>query len=130
MFNKIGIEILECLAEHNQKTDSEKKLSDLPKHIVQTYKLVTKGYSLKEISNLLKLPESIVSLQIESIIGFNPGGNYEKLIPKTEFDEIYSKIKRANEDIKEIKKRTTSKISYSSIRVVNAIFAASVSSKQ
>ena len=130
MYNKLGIEILECIAENNQKSDSEKKLLDLPKHIFQTYKLVTKGYSLKEISNLLKLPESIVSLQIESIIGFNPEGNYEKLIPKTEFDEIYRKILSPTEDIKEIKKKIPSQISYSMIRVVKAIFAASVSSKQ
>ena len=130
MYNKLGIEILECIAEQNQKSDSEKKLFDLPKHIVQTYKLVTKGYSLKEISNLLKLPESIVSLQIESIIGFNPEGNYEKLIPKNEFDEIYSKILSMTEDIKEIKKKIPSQISYSTIRVVKAIFVASVSLKK
>ncbi len=130
MYNKLGIEILECIAEQDQKTDSEKKLLDLPKHIVQTYKLVTKGYSLKEISNLLKLPESIVSLQIESIVGYNPKGNYEKLIPKNEFDEILEKIEDLNEDIKEIKQKLSSKISYSTIRVVKAIFAASVSSQE
>ncbi len=130
MYNKVGMEFLECISEQNKKTESEQKILDLPKHIVQTYKLVTKGYSLKEISNLLKLPESIVSLQIESIIGFNPKGNYEKLITKKEFDEIIDKIESINEDIRDIKKKLSSNISYSIIRVVKAIFAASVSLKE
>lgn len=128
MYNKIGIEILECIAEQGKKTEIEGKLLGLPKHIVQTYKLITKGYSLKEISNLLKLPESILSLQIESIIGFNPKGNYAKLIPQNEFNEIIEKIENTNEDIRNIKKKLSSNIRYSTIRIVKAIFEASASS--
>lgn len=125
MYNKLGLEILECIHEFSLETKSKNNMHNLPKHITHTFKLVQKGYSLTEISNLLKLPESIVSLQIESIISYNPKADYNKIIPKVEFEEISSKISDLNEDIKELKKILPSKISYAKIRIVKAIISAS-----
>ena len=53
MFNKIGAEFLDIILEHISRSPKEQKIKDLPKHIDQTYRLIKKGYSLTEISNLL-----------------------------------------------------------------------------
>jgi uncharacterized protein YpbB len=120
MFNKIGIEFLEIVKEHSKSVISDSPL-DIPKHIEQTYQLVNKGYSLGEISQLQKLPESILSMQIESIIKFNPEGDYKKLINADEFELIKSTIFEVGEDLKTIKNELPNNISYAKIRVVKAI---------
>jgi ATP-dependent DNA helicase RecQ len=125
MFNKVGLEFLEVIKEYTEIAKTEKTFNDLPKHISQTYKLISKKYSLEEISILLKLTESIVSLQIETIIGYYPNENYESLIPSQEFEEIKKSISHNDEDIKEIKLKLPSRISYAKIRVVKSILSAS-----
>lgn len=124
MFNKIGMELLEIINEFNSRKQTENDSSKLPQHILQTYELVTKGYSLAEISNLIKLPESIVSLQIETIISYYPNNNYDSLIPADEYEEIKVNILADDENLKEIKKRVQSNISYAKIRIVKTILFA------
>ena len=123
MFNKVGLEFLEVIREFSTVSTIEKNSTDLPKHISQTYKLISKGYSLEEISNLLKLPESIVSIQIETIISYYPKDNYDLLIETEEFNEIKSCISDSDESLKEIKNKLPSKISYAKIRVVKTILS-------
>ncbi|MCB9260385.1 MAG: RecQ family ATP-dependent DNA helicase [Ignavibacteriales bacterium] len=128
MYNKIGLEFIEIIKENKSKGEIKKITNDLPKHIVQTYNLIKKKYSLTEIENLLKLSESIISLQIESIISYYPNENYSYLIGKEDFDLIKNEITELSEDIKEIKKRLPSKISYAKIRIVKAIISSSAHS--
>lgn len=125
MFNKVGLELLELIKEFADESKIEKNTNDLPKHISQTYELVAKNYSLTEISNLLKLPESIVSIQIETIISYNPKDKYDSLLQKEEFEEIKKNIFDINENMKEIKNRLPSQISYAKIRIVKSILSAS-----
>ena len=96
----------------------------LPKHISQTYDLVIKKYSLHDISKLLKLPESIVSIQIETIISFYPKLDFHSLITKEEFENIKKNILELSEDLKTIKNRVDKNISYSKIRIVKAVLNA------
>lgn len=104
MFNKIGSEFLEIIQEHNNKFEEPTIKNELPQHVSQTYQLIKKGYSLQEISNLLKVSESIVSIQIETIINFYPKENYGRLISKDEFELIKNELINKVDDIKEVKK--------------------------
>ncbi|MCB9247416.1 MAG: helix-turn-helix domain-containing protein [Ignavibacteriales bacterium] len=124
MYNKIGPEFLIIIKEHNETQTHTSNSNQLPKHISQTYELVNKKYSLTEISNLLKLPESIVSIQLETIISYYPNKNYSTLINKDEFEIIKNAIDDLSEDLKSIKQKLKSSLSYSKIRVVKAILLA------
>ncbi|MFZ1290742.1 MAG: RecQ family ATP-dependent DNA helicase [Melioribacteraceae bacterium] len=124
MYNKIGLEFLSIIKEHLNSENENKILGELPKHISQTYELVLKKYSLYDISKLLKLPESIVSIQIETIISYYPKIDFSSLISKEEFDLISKNILDFSEDLKSIKTRIDKNISYSKIRIVKAILKA------
>ncbi|MBK7106152.1 MAG: RecQ family ATP-dependent DNA helicase [Ignavibacteriae bacterium] len=127
MFNKIGPEFLSIIKEH-AITENENSISKkLPKHISQTYDLILKKYSLYDISKLLKLPESIVSIQVETIISYYPNLDFSPLISKEEFDLVKVNITDFNEDLKSIKNRVDKNISYSKIRIVKAILKANSS---
>jgi len=121
MYNKIGEDFLETIKEHKSKSIVHQNRNELPKHISQTYLLIEKGYSLAEIVNLLKLPESIVSIQIETILNYYPKINISSLIDKTEFELIADEIRNGNDELKEIKKVLPNSISYAKIRIVKAI---------
>jgi ATP-dependent DNA helicase RecQ len=123
MFNKIGSEFLEVVKEYSIKRKIEKNISGLPKHIIQTYKLIKKGYNLEEISNLLKLSDSIISVQLESIISYFPNDDYSNLISKDEFEQIEKEIIKIGDNLKEIKNSLPDRISYSKIRIVKAILS-------
>lgn len=123
MFNKIGVELLEVVREYSNKRKVEKNLLGLPKHITQTYKLFKKGYTLQEISNLLKLSESIISVQMESIISYFPNEDFSGLVQKKEFEEIETAINNTGENLKEIKESLNGNISYAKIRIVKAILS-------
>ena len=128
MYNKIGAELLEVVKEFVDANKAEENIAGLPKHITQTYKLVQKGYSLTEIANLLKLSESIVSVQLESIISYYPNDDYKALIPKSEFEVIKTSITDFGGKLKDIKERLPSNINYAKIRIVMALQAYSQSS--
>lgn len=123
MFNKVGLEFIETVKEFLSETKNSVLKTDLPKHIIQTYQLIKKGYSLEEISNLLKLPESIVSIQIETIVKYYPKLNYDNLITEEVRKLIEDSVVDSNEDLKEIKKKLPTNISYAKIRVVKAIIS-------
>lgn len=120
MYNKIGEDFLELIKEHKNKSKIHRHKNELPKHISQTYLLIEKGYSLIEIVNLLKLPESIVSIQIETIINYYPNLKIDSLMDKTEFELIIDKIRSGNDELKEIKKLLPHNITYAKIRIVKA----------
>ena len=124
MFNKIGAEFLSILTEHYASEKQNSIAGKLPKHISQTYDLVIKKYSLHDISKLLKLPESIVSIQIETIISYYPEMDFHSLLMKEEFEIIEKNILDFSEDLKTIKSRIDKNISYSKIRIVKAILKA------
>jgi ATP-dependent DNA helicase RecQ len=120
MFNKIGEDFIEVIKEHKKKSQIKIKQNDLPKHISQTYSLVEKGYSLSEIVNLLRVTESIISIQIENILGYYPNQNITSLLPRDEIDLITEAILSEQDTLKEIKERLPNNISYAKIRIVKA----------
>ena len=120
MFNKIGEDFIEIIKEHKKNSQIKTNQNELPKHISQTYSLMEKGYSLSEIVNLLRVTESIISIQIENILGYYPNQNIDLLFPKEEFDLIAGSILSEQDTLKEIKERLPNNISYAKIRIVKA----------
>ncbi len=122
MFNKAGENFLAAIKDFQSNIKAEKKLEgkSLPPNIRQIYELVNKKYLLEDISRLIKLPEAVVSMQIETIIELFPQTDITSLITKEELDLILKKISEGITDLKELKKSMPNKISYGKIRVVLA----------
>ena len=90
------------------------------KNIIETKKLLDKKYTLKEISETRKLTEAVVSMQVESIIEFEPEIDISSLIDKGIYKEIVDEANKGFSSMKELKERLPSKITYSQIRIVLA----------
>ena len=123
MLNKVGNEFIEVIRNYlndqkNKKTD-EKKPS-LPQNIIQTQKLMKKKYTLKEIAETLKLSEAVVSMQIETIIEYSPFADINHLFSKENYKLIITEVKKGYENLKELKERLPSKITYPQIRIAVA----------
>jgi ATP-dependent DNA helicase RecQ len=123
MLNKVGNEFIEVIRNYlndqkNKKPD-EKKPS-LPQNIIQTQKLMQKKYTLKEIAETLKLSEAVVSMQIETIIEYNPFADVNHLFSKENYKLIISEVKKGYENLKDLKERLPSKITYPQVRIAVA----------
>ena len=123
MFNKLGNDFLEIIenyiSKETAKKDSKGKLT-LPQSIIETKKLLDKKYTLKEISETRKLTEAVVSMQIESIIEFEPETDINALFGKDVYKKIIEEADKGFENIKELKERLPSKISYAQLRITLA----------
>ena len=129
MFNKIGEDILETILDfkiENRKLlekVSESKVETeikLPENLEKTYKLLQDKYSLEDIASLSKLPEAVISMQIESLFDYFPKLEISSIMKKHEIELIEKEIKKGIEDIKELKEILPSFISYGKIRIMLA----------
>jgi len=120
MFNKIGLEILEVVNSFIDKIEDGIKNENISSTLVETFELVKKKYSLEDISKLRKLSETIISLQIEKIIEYDPKTDISSLVSKNEIDEIKKLYADNLRGLKEIKKMSSINLSYSKIRVILA----------
>lgn len=123
MFTKIGDEIIEAVLSSekmdsiNQNINPTKKI---PTSIAETYKLMKEGYTLKDIASMLNLTEPVISMQIETILGFDPGVEINNLIPVEIYNIIIEKIKKGIVDLKELKSKLPAEVTYPMIRIVLA----------
>ena len=118
MFNKIGNELLQIIKEfvHNRadiKTASKK----IPTSIKETYELLRKGFSLKDISSLRKLSEEVISMQIETILEYDPSLEIVNLFNAKLKEMIETEMVKGYSDLKGLKSRLPSQVSYAMIRV-------------
>jgi ATP-dependent DNA helicase RecQ len=122
MFNKIGEDFLSSINESGSKEQLDKKLSEkhIPKNILQILELVQKKYSLSEISSLTKLSESILSIQIETLLGTKPELEIDHLYEKEELNKIRIKIDEGISDLKTLRQELDNKISYAKLRIALA----------
>lgn len=124
MFNKFGSDILEIMEENEVlifgKDESEKLDKKVPSNIVETYNLIQKGYSFNDIVALRKSNEPVISMQIETILEYNPETSIENLFTKKEIELIENEIKKGNVSLRELKKNLPEEISYAMIRIVLA----------
>jgi len=120
MFNKVGEDFLFVIKEFLKRSENQKlpKKTSVPKDLTQTISLIKKGYRLEDIANIMKLPVSLVSLQIESILEYQPDILIEKLFDPKELQQIQVKLNTSNLDIKELKEELPHNISYAKIRIM------------
>ena len=127
MFNKIGKEFLEGIQNfykenkqdmNNSKTKAQKQ--EVPQNIKETYILLKKGYSLNSIASLRNLSEAVISMQIETIIEYEPEININNLIDEESINKINSEIEKGFTDLKDLKKRLPPEMSYPLIRIATA----------
>ena len=122
MFNKIGEEFINVIKETSDSDDLNKKLKEknIPKNIVQILELVQKKYSLFDIASLTKLPESVVSVQVETLLGVVPELEIDSLFDKNELRQINEKIDDGVTDLKLLREALNNKISYAKLRIAVA----------
>ncbi len=122
MFNKVGENFLEAIYEFKREMIIKKdfKQKKIPENIQQVYALMNKKYSLEDIASLTKLPETVVSLQLETIIGYLPDVDISSLIKKHEIEIIEKEISKGITNLKELKQNLPGFISYAKIRIVLA----------
>ena len=126
MFNKLGKEFLEGIQNFKQKNGNEtdiiqkKENKTIPQNIKETYILLKKGYPLNSIASLRNLTEAVISMQIETIIEYEPDINIKNLISEEDINKINSEIEKGFTDLKDLKKRLPEEISFSIIRITVA----------
>jgi uncharacterized protein YpbB len=129
MFNKLGNDFLEIITSFRpidsiKKETKEKR--ELPQNIVETKKLLEKKYTLKEIAETRKLSEAVISMQIETIVEFEPDIDISSLIKKDILQTIIDEAEKGFDNLKDLKERLPSKITYPEIRIaISKIRAAS-----
>lgn len=123
MFNKIGNEFLQIINNFvDQKKDVVRKSKKIPASIKDTYDLLRKGFSLRDISSLRHLSEEVVSMQIETIIEYEPEIEIEKLFDSRLNEMIINEIKKGYSNLKDLKNRLPVQASYAMIRICLAKF--------
>lgn len=122
MFNKVGEDFLETIFEFNRKSNLQNKIDQkrVPENIRLVYELIGKKYSLEDIASLTKLPEAVVSMQIETIIEYFSDTDISSLIKRHEIELIKKEISKGNTELKSIKENLPSFINYAKIRIVLA----------
>ncbi len=119
MFNKIGEEVIAAVKDFEKSSEVSALLKNkkIPENISFIHELVQKKYSLQDISTLAKLPEAVVSMQIETILEMIPNLEIDSLFEKNELKIIYKKIDEGITGIKELKEAVGNSISYNKLRI-------------
>jgi ATP-dependent DNA helicase RecQ len=124
MFNKLGDDLLEIVNEFIErkvrKNFPEAEARIIPQNIKETNNLLIKGYSLKDIASLRKLSEAVISMQVETILEYEPSTDINHLFEGSTYDLIIEEIKNGFTDLKELKKRLPEEITYPLIRIALA----------
>jgi len=123
MFNKLGNDFLEIINTYNPVNSSKEKTKEkkeLPQNIVETKKLIQKKYTLKEIAETRKLSEAVISMQVETIVEFEPHIDISSLIKKEILQTILDEAEKGFENLKDLKERLPSRITYPEIRIAVA----------
>ena len=125
MFNKLGNDLLEAVNEFEKsksQTSTKTKIEQrsIPGNIQETLKLLKKGYSLKDMASLRKLSEAVISMQIETILEYEPGTDVSNLYNNKYYDDILIEMEKGYTDLKDLKQRLPDDISYPLIRIAVA----------
>ena len=122
MFNKIGDELLQAINRFvNEHKNTTKISGKIPASIKETYDLIKKGFSLKDISSIRKLSEEVVSMQIETIIEYENSLDISSLFDIKFKKMIVEEISKGYANLKDLKDRLPSNISYAMIRICVSI---------
>ncbi len=138
MFNKLGNELLQEINDFaTDRKEIQGSLQKVPASIKETYELLRKGFSLKDISSLRKLSEEVISMQIETIFEFDPTIEIHNLFDIKLIETIENEVSKGYADLKDLKNKLPAKISYAMIRIclaknriISRNFSASTQGKQ
>lgn len=119
MFNKIGNDFLEVISTYVENTKGRQEI-EIPKNIVETYKLLQKKYSLDEIAGLRKLTDSVISMQIETILKYLPETDISSIIPDEKLELVRVKYKEGKTGLKELRDSLSGAYSYQVLRIALA----------
>ena len=127
MFNKLGEELLEAINEYvkgrielTKKITTKPEKRIIPGNIKETLILLQKGYSLKDIASLRQLNEAVVSMQIETILEYEPDVKIESLYKNGLLEEIIREINKGYDNLKDLKQRLSENATYPLIRIAVA----------
>ncbi|MGE5432411.1 MAG: RecQ family ATP-dependent DNA helicase [Syntrophomonadaceae bacterium] len=123
MFNKVGSDFLEIIKEflsskpEGKKEDKERQV---PQVLRETYSLLKERYPLSDIASLRKLNETVVSMQIETILEMFPETNVSYLFQQDDYQLISVEINKGFTDLKELKSRLPERIGFPLLRIAAA----------
>jgi len=120
MFNKFGEDILETINAKVQTELIPAAKKKLPNNLSETYKMLSKKYTLREMAEMQKLTEAVISMQIETIIEFDPELDISYLVGKNNLEEIEKVYDKRNMNLKELKENLTQNIPYPLLRIAAA----------
>ncbi len=123
VWNKIGEDIIQTIKNFNElhgSTQKRKNSSKIPENLLSVKSLLERKYSLSEISKAAKLPESVVSMQIESLLAYSPETEIDGVISTDTMELINKVVADGFVDLKEIKSRLPQSITYAEIRIALA----------
>lgn len=122
MFNKIGDDFICAIKDFSESNRLDMKLKEknIPQNAIMVLELIQKKYSLEDISSLTKMPESVISLQVETLLELMPEMEVNFLFDNDELEAIYEKIESGINDLKTLKSVLDSSISYAKIRIALA----------
>ncbi len=120
MFNKFGIEVLEVINSNIEKQSGFTKENKIPKNLLETYKMIKKKYTLKEIAGLQKLTEAVVSMQVETIIEYSPKIDIDYLFDANSFSEIKNEYLKGTKSLKDLKEKISVNVGYPLLRIAAA----------
>lgn len=120
MFNKIGEELITIVRDSAKQNIMSNKTGKVSGISLQLGDLIERKYSIEEISKILKLPESLLIFQIESIIKLSPDLDISGLVSIKEQKMINQLINEEVTELKQISETLKNRISYSKIKLVLA----------
>lgn len=125
MFNKLGNDFLDIMSSFKPMDMRKQEISErqsLPANILETKKLIEKKYTLKEISDTIKLSEAVISMQIETLIEFEPSIDLSSLVNMENLKLIIEEAQKGFTNLKDLKEKLPGRITYPEIRIALAKF--------
>lgn len=119
MFNKVGNDFLDVITKYISEKRNESAKA-LPQNIQETFELLKKNFSLKEIASIRKLDEAVISMQIETILSYYPETEIKSIISDAALKIIEKEMKNGFENLRELKKRLNDKFSVQLLRIAIA----------
>jgi predicted transcriptional regulator len=122
MFNKAGKDFLEIIELFNREKPVVKAapIRNIPPSIKETYNLLIKGYALPAIASLRKMSDAVISMQIETIIEYEPSVDITKLYEGDLLETILNEISKGYTEMKELRERLPKEAGYPYIRIALA----------
>ncbi len=124
LWNKFGEEAIFALKNFRSTKSSAKKPFDeerkIPENLLRIKNFLSKGKSLYEIAEATNLPESVVSMQIESLLSYAPETDISSVIPSEKFQAVSTLVEEGIVNLKDLKSQLPEDFTYAEIRIVLA----------